>query len=95
MRHKRPAIVLALAALALAPLPALALGTADAAPARVQTWLQQELSTAPADSALRVYVHGVSAAAARDAVAATGLRLVESFDRIGVAVADGLPAQVR
>src|SRR5688572_2350193 len=95
MRHKRPAIVLALAALALAPLPALALSSPAAAPAPVQDWLQQELSTAPADEALRVYVHGVSAAAARDAVASTGLRLVEVFDQVGVAVADGLPAQVR
>ena len=95
MRHKRPAIVLALAALALAPLPALALSSPAAAPAPVQDWLQQELTTAPADEALRVYVHGVSAAAARDAVAAEGLRLVEVFDKVGVAVADGLPAQVR
>ena len=94
MRHKRSAVLLA-AAVALAPLPALALAaTADAA-AEVQPWLQEQLASTPGDEALRVYVHGTTTADARDAVAATGLRLVETFDKVGVAVADGLPAQVR
>ena len=39
-------------------------------------------------------VHGTTIAAARQAVAATGMRLVTTFDRVGVAVATGTSAQI-
>ena len=94
MRLSRRSAALAAAAVLLAPVPAFALSGGDAAPARVQDWLAGELADAAPTDALRVYVHAGSAAQAREAVAAGGLQLVEVFDKIGVAVATGLPAQV-
>jgi serine protease AprX len=43
---------------------------------------------------LPVFVHGTDVAAARRAVAAAGLTLVTTWNRIGVAVARGTPAQI-
>jgi serine protease AprX len=43
---------------------------------------------------LPVFVHGTNLAAARRAVADAGLTLVTTWDRIGVAVARGTPAQI-
>ena len=94
MRLSRRTAVLAAAALVLGPLPAYALATADPAPARVQGWLADRLSTASATDALRVYVHASSADAAREAAQASGLTVVEVFDKVGVAVADGVKAQI-
>ena len=70
--------------------------TASAAPAApVQDWLQQRLATAAPTEVLRVYVHADSASAARSAAERSGLRLVEVFDKVGVAVAQGTPTQVK
>ena len=70
--------------------------TASAAPAApVQDWLQQRLAAAAPTEVLRVYVHADSAADARGAAERSGLRLVEVFDKVGVAVAQGTPAQVK
>ena len=44
--------------------------------------------------AVAVFVHGTSIGAARQAVADTGLTLVTTWDKIGVAVARGTPSQV-
>jgi serine protease AprX len=43
---------------------------------------------------LRVYVHADTAANARTAAERSGLRIVEVFDKVGIAVAQGTPAQV-
>ncbi len=93
MRHPRRAAVLSAAALLLGPVPAFALAAADS-PAGVQPWLQEQLADAGSAEVLRVYVHADTATAAREAVAASGLRLVEVFDKVAVAVADGTPAQI-
>ncbi len=88
----------ALAAAALA-LPTTATAsptlTASGVLAPVQPWLGRQLGLLDALTPTTVLVHGTDLRAARDAVAAAGLRPVTSFDRIGVVVATGLPAQVR
>src|SRR5690349_8087962 len=68
--------------------------SAAPAPAPVQTFLADQLSTLAAASPTTVLVHGTDAAAARAAVAATGMRTVTEFARIGVVVAKGTAAQV-
>jgi subtilisin family serine protease len=70
---------------------------AHAAPwlAPVQDFLAGQLGTLSAVTPTTVLVHGTDIAAAHAAVAATGMRLVTEFERIGVAVASGTPAQIR
>lgn len=90
------------AAVAAAGLVALALaapasasilpGGSDLAP--VQPWLASRLGVLAAATPTTVLVHGTDLAAARSAVRAAGLTAITSFDRIGVVVATGLPAQV-
>ncbi|HET6694514.1 MAG TPA: S8 family serine peptidase [Pedococcus sp.] len=90
------------AAVAAAGLVALALaapasasilpGGSDLAP--VQPWLASRLGVLAAATPTTVLVHGTDLAAARSAVRAAGLTANTSFDRIGVVVATGLPAQV-
>ncbi|MGY1811310.1 S8 family serine peptidase [Blastococcus sp. SYSU D00820] len=74
----------------------LAAGPAAAAPAplpaRVQPFLADQLATLTGTTT--VLVHGEDAVAARAAVAATGMRTVTEFERIGVVVASGTAAQV-
>jgi serine protease AprX len=67
---------------------------AQAAPsaAPVQDFLAEQLSTLT--GATTVLVHGTDIAAARAAVAATGMRVVTEFERIGVVVASGTAAQI-
>ncbi|MGY1770183.1 S8 family serine peptidase [Blastococcus sp. SYSU D00813] len=70
---------------------------AQAAPAPlapVQDFLADQLAGLAAAAPTTVLVHGTDAAAARDAVAAAGLRPVTEFERIGVVVARGTAAQV-
>ena len=91
---------IALAALALAtaaPVPALAFDdlTGSSGPAHVHSVLQSQLADAAADDVLPVFVHADSTENALDAVSASGLRLVNTWDRIDVAVAAGTPAQIR
>jgi subtilisin family serine protease len=83
----------ALAAAALATTsPAAAAPTAP--PARVQDFLAGQLDTLAAGVPTTVLVHGTDIAAARAAVAATGMAPVTEFEQIGVAVARGTAAQV-
>ena len=63
--------------------------------APVQPWLSSQLGLLDAATPTTVLVHGTDLAAARDAVRTAGLRQVTSFDKIGVVVATGLPAQVQ
>src|SRR4051812_45088859 len=67
---------------------------AQAAPsaAPVQDFLADQLSMLT--GATTVLVHGTDIAAARAAVAATGMRVVTEFQRIGVVVASGTAAQI-
>jgi serine protease AprX len=84
------------AAIALVPLAATATSTAasGATGAPVQRFLQTQLNSALRSTVLPVLVHGTDIAAARHAVAASGMGLVASFDKIGVAVARGTSAQI-
>jgi serine protease AprX len=87
---------MAAAALAVAvglTVPGTAASGAAAAP--VQPYLKNVLAKATSTTSLTVMVHGTDIAAARSAVAASGLHLVTTFDKIGVAVARGTAAQVR
>ncbi|SCX42931.1 serine protease AprX [Klenkia marina] len=69
---------------------------APAAPslAPVQDFLADQLSTLAAAVPTEVLVHGTDAAAARAAVAATGMSTVTEFESIGVVVARGTADQV-
>ena len=76
----------------------LALGAAPAGaastPAPLQPWLARQLTTVSASLSQSVLVHGTDVATARAAVASSGLHLVTTFDRIGVAVARGTTSQI-
>ncbi len=63
--------------------------------APVQPWLSTQLGTLTSATPTTVLVHGTDIATAQRAVAAAGLRSVTTFDKIGVVVATGLPAQVQ
>jgi subtilisin family serine protease len=105
VRRTRSAAVLAAAALALAPLPALAVGTSSApgtaaswpavpVEARLQPWLADQLATA-GSAPLRVMVSGTSTDAALRAVRAAGLRVQQTWDAVAVVVAVGTADAVR
>src|SRR3954453_18900954 len=68
--------------------------SAAPAPAPVQDFLAGQLGTLAAATPTTVLVHGTDIAAARAAVAATGMRPVTEFERIGVAVASGTSGQI-
>lgn len=74
------------------PSPAASASASSLAP--VADGLAATLRTARAGVALPVMVHGTDVAAARRAVSASGLRLITTFDKVGVAVASGTPAQI-
>lgn len=87
--------------LAATSLPALVAGALLAAPAQaapsgplapVQDFLADQLGALTGTTT--VLVHGTDADAARAAVAATGMRAVTEFERIGVVVATGTADQV-
>jgi len=80
----------AVVAAAVLASPAQAAPSASLAP--VQDFLAGQL--AGLTGATTVLVHGTDIAAARTAVAATGMRRVTEFERIGVVVASGTAAQV-
>lgn len=81
----------AAAALALSALPAQA---SSNAPAPLQPWLAGQLTTAAKDAPMRVFVHGATPAGARSAATGAGLKVVEVFDKVAVAIAVGTPAQI-
>jgi serine protease AprX len=94
MRRRLPI----LAALALAVPTALA-GTAAAGPlggvtATVEPVLASTLEAEDPATQLLVFVHADDVATARSAAEGAGLLVTDSWDRIGVAVAAGSPAQV-
>ena len=62
--------------------------------APVQDYLADRLTSLASGERTTVLVHGSSLAAARGAVAATGMTTMTSFDKIGVVVARGTRAQV-
>jgi len=72
--------------------PAVAAPASTVAP--VQAFLADQLGTLTAGLPTTVLVHGTDAAAARAAVAATGMDTVTEFERIGVVVARGTADQV-
>ena len=65
-----------------------------ASAAQVQPYLAKVLSNATAAQVLTVMVHADDITTARSAVSASGLKLVTTFDKIGVAVAKGTQSQV-
>ncbi|GAA2739118.1 hypothetical protein GCM10009867_33930 [Pedococcus aerophilus] len=90
----------AIAAAALATVALAAPASAGLLPsgdslAPVQPWLSSQLGTLQSATPTTVLVHGTDTAAAERAVAAAGMKSVTTFDKIGVVVATGLPAQVQ
>jgi serine protease AprX len=83
-----PTCVLASAPLATAS----ASGAAPQAP--VQGWLQDRLAGASPTRCCACTCHADTAQHARTAAERSGLRIVEVFDKVGIAVAQGTPAQV-
>ncbi|MGY2001452.1 S8 family serine peptidase [Blastococcus sp. SYSU DS1024] len=67
----------------------------DPPPAPVQEFLADQLAGLGGAVPTTVLVHGTDIAAARAAVAATGMRTVTEFERIGVAVAAGTAGQIQ
>ena len=87
--------VLGVGSLALLVAGALAASPAQAAsPAPVQTFLADQVAHLAAGVPTTVLVHGTDIAAARTAVADTGMRTVTEFRRIGVVVASGTADQI-
>jgi subtilisin family serine protease len=84
-----------LAAVALAAPAGAALLPSGRTTAPLQSWLAAQLGVLDALTPTTVLVHGTDTAAASRAVRAVGLRQVTTFDRVGVVVATGLPAQVQ
>ncbi len=94
-RAPRLAAAAALAVVALTP--ALPTTSADALPlpkANVSDFLAQQLRTLGLGERTTVLVHGTDLAAAKRAVAVTGLTRTMSFDKIGVVVARGTATQI-
>jgi subtilisin family serine protease len=85
----------ALATVALAAPASAGLLPSGSTPAPIQPWLASQLGVLQAASPTTVLVHGTDTAAAAKAVRAVGLREVTTFDKVGVVVATGLPAQVQ
>ena len=84
------AAVLAGAALSMPTNSANAVGE----PAAIQPYLANQLKTIGSIVPTTVLVHGSSLAAANDAVRASGLTKVSSFDKIGVVAATGTKGQI-
>lgn len=97
MRRASRPLALAVAGLAVTlglTVPAsTAASGASAAP--VQPYLKTVLAKASATTVLTVMVHADDVRTATAAVTASGLRLVTTFDKIGVAVAKGTAGQVQ
>jgi serine protease AprX len=95
LTRSRAAVAAAgLAALALAAPASASLLPGGSDPAPVQPWLASRLGALAAATPTTVLVHGTDLVAAKKAVRAAGLTVNTTFDRIGVVVATGLPAQV-
>lgn len=89
---------LVLAGALLTALPLASAGPSSAAVpaplAPLADGLARTLATAGSGASVPVLVHGTDVATARRAVSASGLRLVTTFDKVGIAVASGTPAQI-
>ena len=81
-------------ALAITPAQASPVTGPSASPAPVQDFLAGQLAELGGAAPTTVMVHGTDIAAARSAVASTGMRLVTEYERIGVAVAEGTADQI-
>lgn len=96
-------ILAALLLIAAAPVAAGALAAtlgrpssrASAAPARLDSHLVEQLAAAKATDQLTVFVHAADVATATKAVKASSLNLIDTFNLVHVAVARGVPAQIR
>ncbi len=67
----------------------------DGVNADVQGFLATQLGQLPVGSRTEVLVHGTDIRAARNAVSVSGLKLITTFDKIGVAAARGTADQIR
>lgn len=95
MRFTTRPLVTAAAALAVTAglvIPGSSASGTSAAP--VQPYLQKVLNNATTAAVLTVMVHAKDIQTAKSAVSASGLTLVTTFDKIGVAVARGTQSQV-
>ncbi|NNM46230.1 S8 family serine peptidase [Knoellia koreensis] len=100
LKRTRVAVVAAAATAAIASVGLSSPASAGLLPsgqslAPLQPWLKSQLGVLSSATPTTVLVHGTDTAAATRAVQATGLRKVTSFDKIGVVVATGMPAQVQ
>ncbi len=100
VKRNRVAMIAGAATAALATVALATPASAGLLPTRntlapVQPWLSQQLSVLKVATPTTVLVHGTDTAAAPKAVSAAGLTKVTTFDKIGVVVATGLPAQVQ
>jgi serine protease AprX len=84
----------AAAALAISGLAGTAANAAPAALAPLQPFLSEQLSGLKSLGTVPVLVHGTDIAAANNAVRATGMVPVTTFDKVGVAVARGTRSQI-
>lgn len=93
----RPLALLSAIALLSVGLGSATMGAAgaDDGTAPVQDYLADQLATASAATPVYVMVHGTDIAAATAAVDAVGMRLVTTYDQVGVAVAEGTADQIQ
>ncbi len=77
-----------------APVAAGGVASGDGIAADVDDYLVRELRTLAPGATTTVMVHGTNIAASRRAATASGMRVVTTFDKIGVAVARGTSTQI-
>jgi len=95
-RGKRVIVLLATAVTAASiSLTTPASADSDGINAEVQPYLATQLAQLPVAGRTDVLVHGTDITAASNAVSASGLHLITTFDKIGVAAARGTADQIR
>lgn len=62
--------------------------------AKIDPQLQQRLAAASDNEHLAVFVLAQDVKTARSAVASSGMRLADTFDKVGTAIAEGTPSQI-
>lgn len=87
----KKAVWLIVAALMIVMAPVWALTSFKPNQAKVDPYLEAQMASG---APLRVFVHGSTLAAARNASVLAGLRIEDSFDRVNVVVASGSPRQI-
>lgn len=95
MRAHRAIAILAGVVMLATMGPAAAATSRQSEPAQLDSNLAAQLADAAPTDRLLVFVHATDIATAVDATAGAGLTLVDSFDKVGIAIATGTPEQIR